>query len=136
MVFLITSAYNFLLISASFCFWAFLLAFPVIRHETAIDLSTLAFCILYMYIYEQGLSCQHSQAKSSMLNIFVKDINSNNQLSLHGVSWVLFNLQITIQYFLTCKNKIKTYSGWMQIVVNIRSKYQVSCYLNFGSKIY
>ena len=36
------------------------------------------------------------------------DINNNNQLSLHGVSWVLPNLQITIQSYLTCKNKIKT----------------------------
>ena len=31
-------------------------------------------------------------------NIFVKDINNNNkQLSLHGVSWILPSLQITIQ---------------------------------------
>ena len=41
-------------------------------------------------------------------NIFVTDINNNNQLSFHGVSWVLPNLQMTIQYYLTCKNKIKT----------------------------
>ena len=38
-------------------------------------------------------------------NIFVTDINNNNQLSFHGVSWVLPNLQMTIQYYLTCKNK-------------------------------
>ena len=37
--------------------------------------------------------------------IFVKDINKNNQLSLHGVSWVLPNLQMTIQYYFPCKNK-------------------------------
>ena len=42
------------------------------------------------------------------MHIFVKDVNSNNQLSLRGVSWVLPNLQMTIQYYLTCKNKIKT----------------------------
>ena len=36
------------------------------------------------------------------------DINDNNHLSLHGVSWVLRNLQMTIQYYLTCRNKIKT----------------------------
>ena len=40
--------------------------------------------------------------------ILVMDINNSNQLSLHGVSWVLPNLQMTIQYYLTCKNKIKT----------------------------
>ena len=39
------------------------------------------------------------------MHIFVKDVNSNNQLSLRGVSWVLPNLQMTIQYYLTCKNK-------------------------------
>ena len=40
--------------------------------------------------------------------ILVMDINNSNQLSLHGVSWVLPNLQMTIQYYLTCKSKIKT----------------------------
>ena len=40
------------------------------------------------------------------------DINSNNNhLSLLGVSKVLPNLQMTIQYYLTCKKKIKTQSG-------------------------
>ena len=33
--------------------------------------------------------------------------NNNNQSSLHGVSWVLPNLQMTIQYYLTYKNRIK-----------------------------
>ena len=40
-------------------------------------------------------------------NIFVKDINNNNQLSLHGVSWVLPNLQMTIQYYNILPVKIK-----------------------------
>ena len=44
-------------------------------------------------------------------NIFVKDINNNNQLSLHCASWVLPNLQMTIQYYFTCKNKINTLRG-------------------------
>ena len=42
--------------------------------------------------------------------VFVKDINNSNQLSLHGVSWVLPNLQMTIQYYFICKYKIKTHS--------------------------
>ena len=36
---------------------------------------------IYIYIYIKGLSCQHSQAKCSMLKteqVFVKDINNNN----------------------------------------------------------
>ena len=76
---------------------------------------------MYVYIYNQGLSCKRTQAKCSMLQtakIFAKDINNNNQLSLHGVSWVLPKLQITIQfmqYHFTCKNKIKTY---MQLSAN------------------
>ena len=41
-------------------------------------------------------------------NIFVMDINNKNQLSLHCVSWVLPNIQMTIQYYLTCKKKIRT----------------------------
>ena len=64
-------------------------------------------------------SCRHSKIKCSMLQteqIFVKDIHNNNHLSLHGVSWVLRNLEMNIQY---CKNKIKTHSTWMQISVNI-----------------
>ena len=32
-------------------------------------------------------------------NIFVKDMNNKNQLSLHGVLWVLPNLLMTIQYY-------------------------------------
>ena len=36
---------------------------------------------IYIYIYIKGLSCQHSQAKCSMLKteqVFAKDINNNN----------------------------------------------------------
>ena len=40
-----------------------------------------------------------------IMYIFVNDINNNNQLSLHGVSWVLPNLQMTIQYYFTCIDK-------------------------------
>ena len=50
------------------------------------------YIFIYIYIY-----------------IFVMDINNNNnQLTLHGVSWVLPNLQMAIQYYLTCKNKTTT----------------------------
>ena len=40
--------------------------------------------------------------------IFVTDINNNNQLSLHGVSRVLPNLQMTIQLYFTCLLKDPT----------------------------
>ena len=45
---------------------------------------------------------------TSKANIFVMDINNSKQLSLHGVSWVLPNLQMTVKYYLTWKNKVKT----------------------------
>ena len=64
-------------------------------------------------------------------NICVKDIINNNQLSLNVVSLALPNLQMTRQYYFTCKNKIKAHSSWMQIVVNIRPKYQIFCLFEF-----
>ena len=64
-----------------------------------------------------------------------KDINNNNnnnnKFSLHGVSWVLTNLQMSLQYYFTRVNKITTHSSWMQIVVNIKSKYQIFGWFEF-----
>ena len=70
---------------------------------------------------------------TSRADIFVKDINSNNQLSLHGASWVLPNLQMTIQYYNLLPVKIK----WLNANC---SKYLIQIsnivYVNFGSKIH
>ena len=72
---------------------------------------------IYIYIkkilYKQGLSCQQTLSSkvlsvTNRASIFEKDINNNNQLLLVGVSWILPNLQMTIKYYLTCKNTIKT----------------------------
>ena len=41
-------------------------------------------------------------------NIFVKDISNSNKFSVHGVSWVLPNLQMTLHNYFTSKNKINT----------------------------
>ena len=40
-------------------------------------------------------------------NISVKNIKNNNRLSLNSVSWVLPNLQMTIQYYNILPVKMK-----------------------------
>ena len=66
---------------------------------------------IYIYIYKYIHIYIHTYI---YICIFEKYINNNNQLSLHGVSWVLPKLQMTIQsiqYYFTSKNEIKTYSS-------------------------
>ena len=72
---------------------------------------------IYIYIYIYSTSFKLSTLSTKVLivtnrvKIFVEGIINNNQLSLHGVSRVLPNLQMAVQYYFTCKNKMKTHGS-------------------------
>ena len=68
---------------------------------------------IYIYITRFKLSTLSTKVLSvtKRVKIFVEGIINNNQLSLHGVSRVLPNLQMAVQYYFTCKNKMETYGS-------------------------
>ena len=65
------------------------------------DINIYIYIYIYIYIWFKLPTLSSKVLNvTNRTNIFVMYINNNNQLSLHGVSWVLPNIQMTIQYYL------------------------------------